>query len=76
MRPHRSGLPVSERDVRVLDQLDTEEWVTPMQIGGRDGSHHSATLARLVKQGLVERRERGGVVKASYVYRLAPKVSP
>lgn len=29
----------------------------PMDIGGRDGSHHSATLAQLTKKGLAERKK-------------------
>lgn len=28
-----------------------------MDIGGRDGSHHSATLAQLTKKGLAERKK-------------------
>ena len=33
-------------------------WVRPMDIGGRNGSHHSATLSRLVKLGFAEERRR------------------
>ncbi len=38
-------------------QLEDEEWKTPRMMGGRDGSHHHATLARLVRLGLAERRK-------------------
>jgi hypothetical protein len=45
-------------------------WLTPMFVGGRDASHHSATLGRLVARGLVERKVRGGWLRASYLYRI------
>lgn len=67
MRPHRSGLTVAERDACVLDALRGMGWTTPMRIGGTDASHHSSTLARLVKRGLVERRQR----YRAFEYRLA-----
>jgi len=57
-----------ERDV--LDCLG-DEWVRPMDIGGRDASHHSRTLARLVRMGLVERKRRAGWCRPSYLYRAA-----
>lgn len=46
-------------------------WFRPMDIGARDGSHHSATLARLVKRGAVLRHERGGQCRPAYMYRRA-----
>lgn len=45
-------------------------WLTPMFCGGRDASHHSATLAWLVKNGLARRRLRGS--NRSYMYRITP----
>lgn len=59
------------RERAVLDQLPTDAWVRPMDVGGRDGSGHSYTLAILVAKGLAERESRGGLVgiRASYVYR-------
>lgn len=32
-------------------------WARPMDIGARDGSHHSATLSGLARRGLVERKK-------------------
>ena len=32
-------------------------WRTPMQIGGRDQSHHARTLMQLVKLGIVETKK-------------------
>lgn len=43
---------------RLYDQRD--QWVRPMDIGGRDGSDLSARLARLVALGLAESRQRRG----------------
>ena len=35
-----------------------QKWVRPMDVGGSDGSHHSGTLAKLVKLGYAESRRR------------------
>lgn len=59
-----------QRDV--LEQV-SEEWQRPMDMGARDGTHHSAVLKALVRKGLVERKQRGGgsfYARGSYVYRL------
>lgn len=45
-------------------------WARPQDCGGRDGSHHSATLRRLFGRGLVERDDRGGWTRPSYQYRV------
>jgi hypothetical protein len=46
-------------------------WWRPMDLGGHDGSHHSRTLAKLVKLGLAERRQRGSLtgIRGSWEYR-------
>lgn len=31
-----------------------EGWFKPMHVGGSDGSHHSRTLRKMVKKGLIE----------------------
>lgn len=49
------------------------EWVRPMDIGGRDGTHHSAVLAQLERHGLVESRTRSPGVRGSKLYRLTPE---
>ena len=64
--------PLTERDVDVLSRLSENEWATPYQIGASDGSHHTQTLRKLIRHGLVERHERGGVTRSSYTYRLTP----
>lgn len=47
------------RAIEVLRDLpEGEAYVRPMDVGGADGSHHSATLARLAALGLAERRKR------------------
>lgn len=38
------------------------ELARPMDIGARDGSHHTATLRALIAKGLVERRLRGSLL--------------
>lgn len=34
-------------------------WARPLDIGGRDASHHSNTLRRLAERGLVDMKQRG-----------------
>ena len=53
-------------------QLSDEQWRTPMMFGGTDGSHHSKTLAQLVRKGLVERSNRGGYTRNVWQYRRTP----
>jgi hypothetical protein len=40
------------------------QWAKPMDVGGRDGSHHSYTLGKLVTKGLAEKRQRGSLSNA------------
>jgi len=69
-----------DREQEVLEALASAEtcvpewggWLTPMFCGGRDGSHHSATLAKLCRHGLVEKTERGGWTRGSLLYRITP----
>lgn len=43
-----------------------------MMAGAYDGSHHSATTAKLARWGLLERRERGGGLRrVAWEYRCA-----
>jgi hypothetical protein len=52
------GGAITDRDREVLDSLSVVDWLRPMDIGGRNGSHHAATLVKLVRYGLVEQRRR------------------
>lgn len=49
---------------------DENEWVRPMDIGGRNGSNHSALLRQLERHGYVESRVRSTGVRGSKLYRL------
>lgn len=63
--------PVSERDLEVLRDLCSQsDWARPMDCGGTDSSHHSATLARLVRWGFAERKRRAGWTRPSWLYRI------
>lgn len=42
-------------------------WFRPMDVGGRDQSHHSRTLKKLIDKGLMKRTRIPG-----YKYRLTP----
>jgi hypothetical protein len=49
---------ISDRQKDVLESLAAYgDWAQPMDIGGRDGSHHSATLNQLVRRGLADRKK-------------------
>lgn len=51
-------LHLSDRQLDVLESLAAYgDWARPMDIGARDGSHHSATLGGLAKRGLAERKK-------------------
>lgn len=46
---------MNARQAEVLDSMlyQRDAWARPMDIGGRDGSHHSATLRQLARRGWV-----------------------
>jgi len=49
---------ISDRDREVLREIAWYGgWARPMDVGARDGSHHSATLRKLAGRGLVERKK-------------------
>lgn len=61
--------PLTERDEEVLYSVisTARDWqrmkinrkMAPLDVGGFNGSHHSQTLAKLAKRGLVERIKFG-----------------
>ena len=54
-------MSLSEKKLECLSGLKAwdGEWVRPMDVGGRDASHHAATLRQLALAGLAECRRRG-----------------
>lgn len=70
--------PLTDRDLKTLRHLQAtcdsfirQNWkpyVRPMDIGAVNGSHHSATLNKLARRGLVEAKARGGWVRGSKQY--------
>lgn len=82
---------MTDNEREVLIELDAckrrgPEWARPMDLGGRDASHHSGTLKRLVAQGLAATRQYGGeaatgpgawektkVWRGARVYRITPE---
>ena len=64
---------LTETQFEVFSQFGAETgWLRPMDLGGRNGSNHSAVLAALERRGLVESRQRRGApgYRGSKVYRL------
>lgn len=59
--------------LRALCDVDGDDFVRPMDVGGTDGSHHSKTLRQLVAKGYAERRERGGWTRNAWGYRATDK---
>jgi len=64
-------LTIRQREL-LYHQLDDTQWCTPRMLGGTDGSHHSATLAQLVRKGLAEQSNRGGHTRNVWQYRRTP----
>ena len=73
MRPKREKpIPLRERDLELLASLQVQlkwggGWARPMDLGAWDASWHSASLRKMVRMGLVEKRTRGS--NRSYEYR-------
>ncbi len=66
-------MTLSARDRELLELIcSVRGWVRPMDLGGKDGSHHSATLAKFVRHGWARRRLRGGHTRGAYAYRATP----
>jgi len=78
--------PLTERDYQTLGEVvpsyldEPVKAGTPLDFGGSNGSHHSATFAKLEKRGLMESKQRGGEWgepkrwrgRGSKVYRVTP----
>jgi DNA-binding HxlR family transcriptional regulator len=56
------------RTETLLIEMYGSDWARLMDFGAWNGSWHSGTLSRLVKRGLVEKKERGS--NRSFQYRL------
>lgn len=65
--------PLNEREAEILREMPhgdgCDDWLRPMDCGGRDGSDHSRVLMRLVAKGYVEMKEWGGHCRGSWRYR-------
>jgi hypothetical protein len=59
--------PLTDRDLETLGELEAANrnlteysfrggWARPMDCGGSNGSHHGATLAKLWRRNLVDRK--------------------
>lgn len=69
-------LTENQREVLANAEFSARErpelWWRPMDLGGFDASHHSATAGTLAKRGLLERRDRGSIagLRAVWLYRI------
>lgn len=68
---------IRDRELNALRELnhqgkydDPDGWRRPMDVGGSDGSHHSATLNTLTRRGFVQRQQRAGYSRGSCLYRI------
>ena len=67
---------LTDRDREVLGELPIVAWVRPMDVGGTNSSHHSATLRKLVRYGLAEqKRHYRGVSGGHWRYRRVDMVA-
>lgn len=63
-------------DLRDLRKRYPGEWWRPMDLGGKDATHHSPDLSVLCKRGLAERKPWGGWARRSYRYRAVSPAPP
>jgi hypothetical protein len=66
-------MKLTDRQLEVLKSLAYAHkygFVRPMDLGGTDASHHSHTLAALVRKGLAKRQARGGLFRGAWRYRI------
>lgn len=72
------AVQISDRQLDVLDSLAVfGDWARPMDIGARDGSHHTMALRALMTKGLAERRLRGSLlnqIRGSALYDRLSKI--
>jgi hypothetical protein len=72
---------LTKRDYETLADLDAANrnltdvghrkgWAKPMDCGGSNGSHHSATLARLAERGLAVRRGYCPGIRHVWTYKI------
>jgi predicted transcriptional regulator len=71
-------MAITERDIDTLRDLRDSGWTwhTPLMIGGSCRSHHSRTLSKLVRHGLVERKQRSSCAdgrRGSWKYKITEK---
>lgn len=52
---------LTERDLEILCGLSAGGWLRPLDLGGTDGSHHSATLTKLARKGMAQFKQRGAI---------------
>lgn len=69
MARQKDAAVITAKQKDVLASLATyggsaREWARPMDIGARDGSHHTATLRALIAKKLVERKLRGSLINS------------
>jgi hypothetical protein len=72
---------LTDRDIETLGELDAANrshvkleyrggWAKPLDCGGSNGSHHSATLAKLHRLKLVDRRGYTPGMRAVWNYKI------
>ena len=72
---------ISDRDLETLGDLNAanrnltevgyrDGWAKPMDCGGSNGSHHSATLAKLARAGLADRKGYTPGCRAVWTYKI------
>lgn len=73
--PRTDPRPKGARMDALFALMEWPGWARLMDIGGKDGSRHSADLTWLVKHGYAERRQRGAIMQArgSWEYRITDK---
>lgn len=70
---------LSDRDIETLGDLEAANrnlaeggrlWAKPLDCGGYNGSHHGATLIKLAKAGLVDKKGYTPGCRAVWMYKI------
>ena len=70
-KPPAQSATLTKRDRSVLAELEyaclNHGWATPLDCGGRNRSHHSATLVKLVRCGYAECAKNGKILTSDTI---------
>lgn len=72
---------MTAREKTTIDALayfcaHSRKWARPLDVGGRSGTHHGATLLRLAKKKLIDVQVYRVCARRTYKYRVFEATTP